>query len=75
MVTTVRPIPPHAAASANARRLVRRLTIRCPVTGRAADTGFDVSAMPRVAGGLQILVDCLECGQDHAWTVNDICLA
>ena len=72
MVTTLRPNRPHAAASPDARWLVRRLTIHCPATGRAADTGFEISAMPTLRARPQILVDCLECGQDHEWTVDDI---
>jgi hypothetical protein len=52
--------------------LLRRLTIRCPVTGRAADTGFEISAMPSATRPPHLLVDCLECGQDHEWTVDDV---
>jgi hypothetical protein len=54
--------------------LLRRLMIRCPATGRASDTGYDLSALPSVAGRRQLLVDCLECGQDHDWSVDDVFL-
>jgi hypothetical protein len=48
--------------------------VRCPVTGHATDTGFELTAMPRLSGRRHLLVDCLECGQDHEWTVDDVCL-
>lgn len=53
------------------RTLLRRLVVRCPVTERAADTGFDLSALPNISARRQVLVDCLECGQDHEWQVED----
>lgn len=74
MVTRVRLATPHGAASADAWGQMRRLMIRCPVTGHAADTGFDSTALPGISGGPHVLVDCLECGQDHEWTTNDIWL-
>lgn len=52
--------------------LLQRLMIRCPETGRASDTGFELSALPMVAARRQILVDCLGCGQDHDWSVDDL---
>jgi hypothetical protein len=56
-------------------RLLRRLTITCPVTGLATDTGVEPWAVPVVVGGPHLLVDCLECGQDHPWDVDDAVLA
>ena len=56
---------PHQAA------LLRRLMIMCPATGIATDTGFELSAVPAVSRGQQWLVDCLECGQDHPWHLED----
>jgi hypothetical protein len=53
------------------RTLLRRLMIVCPETGRAADTGFELTALPRLSARRQVLVDCLECGQDHEWQVED----
>ena len=53
------------------RILLRRLMITCPVTGRAADTGFELAALPRLSARQQMLVDCLECGQDHEWVIED----
>ena len=52
--------------------LLRRLSIVCPQTGRDADTGFALTELPGLSARRQVLVDCLECGQDHEWTVNDI---
>jgi hypothetical protein len=54
--------------------LFRRLLITCPATGVPTDTGFELSEVPSVAGARQLLVDCLECGQDHEWGVDDVVL-
>ena len=56
------------------RRLLRRLMITCPVTGLATDTGFELSELPAVVSGPRILIDCLECGQDHSWRIDDAVL-
>jgi hypothetical protein len=53
-------------------RLLRRLTIQCPVTGRPSDTGFELTELPLVTGSAQWLLDCLECGQDHEWRADDL---
>jgi hypothetical protein len=53
------------------RTLLRRLMIVCPETGRAADTGFELTEVPGLSARQQVLVDCLECGQDHEWQVED----
>jgi hypothetical protein len=45
--------------------------ITCPVTGLATDTGFELSELPGVVAGPQLLIDCLECGQDHPWQIDD----
>ena len=64
---TARPIDP----AVRQRSLLRRLMIICPRSGRAADTGFELTEIPRLAARQQLLVDCLECGQDHDWQVED----
>jgi hypothetical protein len=51
--------------------ILHRLLITCPVTGRPADTGYELSAAPTLGSGQQRLVDCLECGQDHPWAIED----
>ena len=51
--------------------LLRRLLIRCPVTGIGADTGWELSAVPNLVPAHNLLVDCPECGQDHQWQVDD----
>ncbi len=53
------------------RSLLRRLMIICPGSGRAADTGFELTEIPGLASRQQVLVDCLQCGQDHDWQVED----
>jgi hypothetical protein len=54
------------------RTLTRRLSIVCPETGRTTDTGLEVTEVPGLSARRQVLVDCLECGQDHEWSVDDI---
>jgi len=62
----------HAAEpAARPRTLLRRLMITCPTTGRAADTGFELLVLSQISSRQQILVDCLECGQDHEWRIDD----
>ena len=61
----------QAAMGARQRTLLRRLMIVCPATERPADTGFELSGVPGVSARHQILVSCLECGQDHGWQVDD----
>ena len=51
--------------------LLRRLLIRCPQTGLPADTGFELTEIPALGTQQQLLVDCLECGQDHPWQLED----
>jgi hypothetical protein len=58
-------------ATTTESRLLRRLMITCPVTGLATDTGFELSDLPGVVTRQQLLVDCLECGQDHPWHIGD----
>jgi uncharacterized Zn finger protein len=58
------------ATATRQRLLLRRIMIRCPETGLSTDTGFELTQLPQIVGE-QMLVDCLECGQDHRWTVDD----
>jgi hypothetical protein len=62
--------PDGTDAVAHRPVLLRRLVIRCPVTGLASDTGFELTELPQLTGE-QALIDCLECGQDHTWRVED----
>jgi len=61
-----------SAVQVERQRLLRRLTIQCPVTGRPSDTGFELTELPAVTGSVQWLLDCLECGQDHEWRADDL---
>jgi hypothetical protein len=47
-----------------------RLMIACPYTRTPVDTGYERSSIPAVAIP-HLLVDCLECGQDHQWRIED----
>jgi hypothetical protein len=62
----------HRAPAPGRPVFIRRLMIRCPVTGLPTDTGLEQSSFPEGPGGEdQLLVDCLECGQDHPWSMAD----
>ncbi len=64
-IPIIEPPPPAS------RMLLRRLMVQCPVTGVGVDTGFELSAIPMVSQGPHQLMDCLECGQDHSWAIED----
>ncbi len=51
--------------------LLRRLLVACPTTGGPVDTGFELFAVPSVGEGSHRLMECLECGQDHSWAIED----
>ena len=51
--------------------LSRRLMVACPVTGLSVDTGYEFTANPSVGRSPELLVDCIECGQDHWWRLED----
>jgi len=52
------------------RPVLDRLTIACPHTGAAVDTGYELTAIPELTVQ-HLLVDCTECGQDHSWRIED----
>jgi hypothetical protein len=54
--------------------LLRQFVIRCLATGRT-DTGYELTQVPSVQQRRQVLVDCLECGQNHEWRIEDSLLA
>jgi hypothetical protein len=56
---------------AKAPVLLRRLMVSCPVTAVSVDTGYELTEIPRLGRGPQLLVDCLECGQDHSWHLEN----
>jgi hypothetical protein len=60
-----------AGRHARSRTLLKRLMIVCGTTGRPTDTGFELLGVPRASAQRQMLVDCLECGQDHEWRIED----
>ena len=71
----VAPQPPAMPGEPRAPVLLRRLMIRCPRTGLPADTGFELAEIPALGAQHQILIDCLECGQDHPWQLEDAFLS
>ena len=52
------------------RMLLRRLMVLCPVTETPVDTGYELSEAVSTRDRLR-LVDCMECGQDHVWRVEE----
>lgn len=67
--------PTAATAAVNRPTLLlRRLSITCPVTGSPTDTGFELTDVPALASSPQVLIDCLECGQDHEWDIDAVVL-
>jgi hypothetical protein len=54
--------------------MLRRVMIICPVTQSPSDTGFELTTLPELGFGRQLLIDCLECGQDHEWRVAEAIL-
>jgi hypothetical protein len=56
---------------AKTRVLLRRLMATCPVTAVPVDTGYELTEIPRLGRRPQLLVDCLECGQDHSWHLEN----
>jgi hypothetical protein len=52
---------PGPRATTTGSALLRRLVITCPVTGSATDAGFELSDLPAMVAGPQLLIDCLEC--------------
>jgi hypothetical protein len=52
------------------RVLLPRLMVLCRVTEIPVDTGYELSAVVSRQEPLR-LIDCMECGQDHTWTIED----
>ena len=51
--------------------LSQRLMIFCPHTGLPVDTGHELTEIGRLAPQPQMLIDCIECGEDHGWMIED----
>ena len=69
MATETHPptVQPHA--------LLRRLMVLCPHTGLPVDTGYELTAIPAISRDWQTLIDCMECGEDHLWRMEQAFLA
>jgi hypothetical protein len=66
MMTTITST--HEATS---WQLSQRLHIFCPHTGLPVDTGHELIEVDRLAPQAQMLIDCIECGEDHGWVIED----
>jgi hypothetical protein len=51
--------------------LSQRLMICCPHAALPVDTGHELNEIGGLAPQPQMLIDCIECGQDHSWTIED----
>lgn len=54
---------------------MRQVMIRCPITGDLVPTGLEVSSLQKLDQPRYLLIDCLECGQDHSWEPSQATLA
>ena len=54
---------------------MRQVMIRCPITEELVPTGLEVSDLQHLDQAGYLLIDCLECGQDHAWEPSQAVLA
>ena len=62
---------------ANARRTAedqRAVLIACPFNEGLVPTGMEVADLSDLPLR-NVLIDCLDCGQDHPWTPNEAVLA
>ena len=49
--------------------------ISCPVTGDLVPTGTQAATLGAVDDTDHLLIDCVGCGQDHAWVASDATVA
>ena len=54
---------------------MRQVMIRCPFTGDLVPTGLEASSLEKLDQSQYLLIDCLECGQDHGWEPSQATLA
>ena len=54
---------------------MRQVMIRCPFTGDLVPTGLEASSVEKLDQSQHLLIDCLECGQDHTWEPSEATLA
>ena len=54
---------------------MRQVMIRCPNTEELAPTGVEAPSPEKLDQPSYLLIDCLECGQDHSWEPSQATLA
>ena len=54
---------------------MRQVMIHCPTTQDLVPTGLETSSLEKLDQSEYLLIDCLECGQDHAWQPSGAFLA
>lgn len=54
---------------------MRQVMIRCPFTGDLVPTGLEASSLQKLDRTEYLLIDCLECGEDHLWEPSGATLA
>ena len=65
-----RIVPLHTEGAA-----MQQVPISCPVTGELVPTGTEAASLEAVEDTDHLLIDCLGCGQDHAWVASDATVA
>ena len=54
---------------------MRQVMIRCPNTEDLVPTGLEAASLQKLDQAEYLLIDCLECGQDHLWEPSGATLA
>jgi len=54
---------------------VRQVMIACPVTNQLTPAGIETASIEKLDQPQYLLIDCLECGQDHPWEPHDAVLS
>lgn len=53
---------------------MRQVFISCPRTGDLVPTGVEAMSLDALEDRDYLLIDCLGCGQDHAWRGSEATL-
>ena len=54
---------------------MHQVMIWCPFSGDLVPTGLAVTSLQKLDQAEYLLIDCLECGQDHLWEPSQATLA
>jgi len=54
---------------------MHQVMIWCPFSGDLVPTGLAVTSLEKLDQAEYLLIDCLECGEDHLWEPSQATLA